>query len=73
MSTPSVTMEELELERAELLPNRETLCSGGQYHSAGYTFVQNGYGNTAQSGFLNVSAFNGSFINIASIGSGTVL
>ena len=32
MSASPVTMEELELERAELLPNRETLCSGGSYH-----------------------------------------
>ena len=32
MSASTVTMEELELESAELLPNRETLCCGGSYH-----------------------------------------
>ena len=32
MSASPVTMQELELERAELLPNRETLCCGGSYH-----------------------------------------
>ena len=31
MSTEAVTMRELELESAELLPSRETLCSGN-YH-----------------------------------------
>lgn len=71
MSATTVTMEELELERAELLPNRETLCCGGNYHS-GSTFVQYGYGNTAQSGLVNVSALNGSFDNILSIGSGNL-
>jgi hypothetical protein len=65
-------MEELELERAELLPNRETLCAGGAYHS-GYSFTQVGYGNTAQSGLVNVSALNGSFDNILSLGSGNIL
>jgi hypothetical protein len=72
MSAPIVTMEELELECAELLPNRETLCSGGSYHS-GYSFTQFGYGNTAQSGFANVSIANGSFDNILSLGSGNLL
>ena len=28
MSTTAVTLEELESERAELLPSRETLCCG---------------------------------------------
>jgi hypothetical protein len=69
MSAPTVTMEELELERAELLPNRETLWSGGGYHSS---FTQVGYGNTAQSGFANVSVANGSFDNILSLGSGNI-
>jgi hypothetical protein len=72
MSAPTVTMEELELERAELLPNRETLWSGGSYHP-GYSFTQVGYGNTAQSGFANVSVANGSFDNILSLGSGNIL
>jgi hypothetical protein len=72
MSAQIVTMEELELESAELLPNRETLCCGGNYHSS-YSFTQVGYGNTAQSGLVNVSAFNGSFDNILSLGSGNIL
>ena len=42
MST-DVTMQELELESAELLPTRET----------------NVIGNTSQFGLINVSAFNG--------------
>ena len=41
MSASTVTMEELELERAELLPNRETLCCGGSYHP-GNSFTQVG-------------------------------
>jgi hypothetical protein len=60
MSTaPAVTMQELELEHAELLPARETLSSGAQA----------GSGNTAQSGLVNVSAANGSFNNVVSVGS----
>jgi hypothetical protein len=72
MST--VTMQELELETAELLPARETLnvcchrSSGG-----GSSFTQVGYGNTAQAGLVNVSALNGSFDNILSLGSGNIL
>jgi hypothetical protein len=59
MSTaPAVTMQELELETAELLPARETLSSG----------VQAGSGDTAQSGVVNVSAANGSFNNVVSVG-----
>ena len=67
----AVTMEELELESAELLPNRETLCSGGSYYP-GNSFTQVGYGNTAQSGLVNVSVANGSFDNILSLGSGNI-
>jgi hypothetical protein len=71
MSTlPAVTTQDLELERAELLPARETLylC---KYHPAS-SFTQVGYGNTAQAGLLNVSALNGSFDNILSLGSGNI-
>lgn len=72
MSTaPAVSMEELELERAELLPSRETLCVG-HYHPS-FSFTQVGYGNTAQSGFINVAVANGSFNNILSLGSGNIL
>lgn len=77
MSTrPVVTMQDLELEHAELLPSRETLwvchpkTSGGSSSSS--VFIQNGYGNTAQSGLVNISAGNGSLDNILSLGSGNV-
>jgi hypothetical protein len=59
MSTDAITMQDLELEHAELLPNRETLCSGGGRSS--YSSVTNitSIGNTSQFGLINVSAFNG--------------
>ena len=42
MSTAlAVTMEELELERAELLPSRETLCCCGHSHAT-FGFAQVG-------------------------------
>ena len=73
MSTrPAVTTQDLELEHAELLPSRETLCVSHQGGSS-FSFTQVGYGNTAQSGLLNVSALNGSFDNILSLGSGNIL
>ena len=66
MST--VTMQELELETAELLPARETLCgctgktSGG---SSSHTYVSQsgqgdviGNGNYDQFGLLNIQADN---------------
>ena len=58
MST-DVTMQELELETAELLPARETLnCyrGGGRRPAPSITNV---IGNTSQFGLVNVSAFNG--------------
>jgi hypothetical protein len=76
MSTTAVSMRELELEGAELLPSRETLWCGGNTHSGSSVtsvFSQVGYGNTAQSGLINVSALNGSFDNILSLGSGNIL
>ncbi len=71
MST-DITMQELELETAELLPTRETLncwCYGSRH--SGTTVIQQD-GNTAQyaqgGGFLspavNVSALNGNFDNV---------
>ena len=74
MSTaPAITMQDLELEHAELLPGRETLSvySGHSGHSS-FSFTQVGYGNPAQAGLVNVSALNGSFKNIASLGSGNI-
>jgi hypothetical protein len=75
MSTePAVTMQDLELEHAELLPGRETLCCAGNYSQGpSYSFAQVGYGNTAQSGLLNISALNGDANNILSLGSGNIL
>ena len=77
MSTDlAVSMDELEQESAELLPSRETMCVCGHGHggsSSTSIFSQAGYGNTAQSGLLNVSALNGSFDNILSLGSGNLL
>ncbi len=56
MST-DVTMKELELETAELLPSRETLSCGSSRHSG--SSITNVIGNTSQFGLINVSAFNG--------------
>ena len=60
MSTEyAVTMQELELEHAELLPARETLCS---YHpcngsSSSFSFSQSN-GNNYQFGLVNVGNVN---------------
>jgi hypothetical protein len=71
MSTlPAVTMQDLELEHAELLPSRETLCCSRSH--GGFSFTQLGYGNTAQAGLVNVAVANGSFNNILSLGSGNI-
>ena len=74
MSTlPAVTMQDLELEHAELLPSRETLsCSRNHGGGGGFSFTQVGYGNTAQAGLVNVAVANGSFNNILSLGSGNI-
>jgi hypothetical protein len=61
MST-AVTMQDLELETAELLPSRETLNCCHSRSSFSFTQVnasQNG--NTIQNGLINVSALNGNF------------
>ena len=43
MSTlPAVTMQDLELEQAELLPSRETLCSHGTQNSVTNAGLLNG-------------------------------
>jgi hypothetical protein len=57
----AVTMQDLELETAELLPSRETLCCSSYRHSSGFNFSQVGIGqgNTNQVGLLNISALNG--------------
>jgi hypothetical protein len=59
MST-AVTMQDLELEHAELLPSRETLCACYRYHpTSSFSQVAVGQGNTNQVGLLNISALNG--------------
>jgi len=58
MST-AVTMQDLELETAELLPSRETLCCGCSSHGYGSSFSITEIGNTSQVGLVNISAFNG--------------
>jgi hypothetical protein len=70
-NVPAVSMQDLELEHAELLPSRETLwvCHPTR---GGNSFTQVGYGNTAQSGLLNVAIANGSLNNILSLGSGNI-
>jgi hypothetical protein len=77
MSTlPAVTMQDLELEHAELLPSRETLCVCHSHHGGGSSssITQVGYGNTAQNGGgVQVAVANGSFNNILSLGSGNIL
>jgi hypothetical protein len=58
----AVTMQDLELETAELLPSRETLNSCYSRHSSSFSVTQlnaSQNGNTFQSGLINVSALNG--------------
>jgi hypothetical protein len=53
----AITMQELELETAELLPARETLwLFSSQRNTA---VIGSGNGNTSQQGVLNISALNG--------------
>jgi hypothetical protein len=77
MST-DVTMQELELETAELLPSRETLGCSYQ-HASGHNVYQSnvGYGNVNQNGgggglLGNVAVGGGNLdnINVLTIGSG---
>ena len=60
MST-EVTMQELELEHAELLPARETLCCYGYSHQGNsyniYSFSQTN-GNNYQLGLVNIGNIN---------------
>ncbi len=74
MSTVPVTTQDLELETAELLPSRETLCVWKSPQPSGNnTTVIQSDGNVSQSsgGFLspnvNVGLLNGSFDNIGGI------
>ena len=63
-NVPAVTMQDLELEQAELPPSRETLwCCKPYSHGGGSSVNQFNYGigNTNQVGLINVSALNGDF------------
>jgi hypothetical protein len=67
MSNESVSMRELELESAELLPSRETLCvtkfHPGHGSSLSLTQTQ-ADGDTSQFGLINVALLNGNFDNL---------
>lgn len=62
-NVPAVSMEDLELEQAELLPSRETLwCCKPYQHGSSFSFTQvaQGNGNTNQAGgLIQISALNG--------------
>jgi hypothetical protein len=60
MST--VTMQELELETAELLPPRETLwVHPSSSYASNTAVIGSGDGDTYQNGLLNISLLNGNF------------
>jgi hypothetical protein len=74
MSTVPVTTQDLELETAELLPSRETLCVWKSHPaSSNTTIVQQSDGNVSQTGGgilspnVNVGLLNGSFDNIGGL------
>jgi hypothetical protein len=73
MSTVPVTTQDLELETAELLPSRETLCVWKSHPASSNTTIIQSDGNVSQSssGFLspnvNVGLLNGSFDNIGGL------
>jgi hypothetical protein len=63
MST-DITMQDLELETAELLPSRETLWCGGNTHSAGFSQSNFGFGNANQVAVAGGDNGNESFLPI---------
>ncbi len=75
MTTQPVTMTELELEhrRAAAEPGDALREQVPPVMRLRFSFTQIGYGNTAQSGLVNVAVGNGSLNNIASLGSGNIL
>jgi hypothetical protein len=70
MSAVPVTMQDLELEHAELLPARETLSYQSGHPT---TVVGSGDGNTEQQGLVNVSAGNGDLDGDGNVGHGTTI
>jgi hypothetical protein len=60
-----MSMQELEMECAELLPGRETLCVTSCHPHGGAAGLTQLFGNTAQNGLINISALNGSLDGIS--------
>jgi hypothetical protein len=59
--SPAMSMQELELESAELLPGRETLCVTSYHpHGGSFGITQDGFTNTIQNGLVNINALNNS-------------
>jgi hypothetical protein len=57
---PVVSMRELEMESAELLPSRETLCAcKGSGHGSSFSYTSQSYDGN---GILNI--LNGSNVNV---------
>jgi hypothetical protein len=61
-NSSAMSMQELEMESAELLPGRETLCVTCWHpHGGGsFAFTENSFGNTTQYGLVNIAILNGS-------------
>jgi hypothetical protein len=64
MST-DITMQDLELETAELLPSRETLWCGCSHSNGGFSQSAFGFGNANQVAVAGGDNGNGSFLPIA--------
>ena len=74
MSTlPAVTMQDLELEHAELLPSRETLnCCGSRSHSGGVN-VLSGNNFNVLSGNLSGNGIGILGVGVGGSGNGSII
>lgn len=73
MSTlPAVTMQELELEQAELLPGRETLCYWGVRPQSGGVNVLSGDNFNVLSGNLSGNGIGILGVGIGGSGNGSI-
>jgi hypothetical protein len=64
----AVSMDELEMESAELLPSRETLyCWRGGYSGGGnsFAFTQVAQGGNSFGGLINIPILSGDAVNLA--------
>jgi hypothetical protein len=63
----AVSMEELELESAELLPSRETLYCARGYSGGGhnFTFTQVAQGGNSFGGLINLPILSDDAVNLA--------